>query len=475
MASAAGGPRPGHGLEAAPEPRGVPILTAAALAKEYEAGHISPLEATREALRRVERLQPRLNAFITVLSESALDEAAAAEARWRAGRPLSRLDGVPVGLKDLIHVAGVPTTAASTILKGAVAGADSEVVRRLRGGGAVILGKTNLHEFAYGPTGDVSAYGAARNPWDERRITGGSSSGSAAAVAGGMCPLALGSDTGGSVRIPSALCGLVGLKPTYGRVPCGDVLPLSWSLDHLGPMASCVEDAASAYALLAGAAPVQLAGEGKRDLRIGLCRELFFGPMEAEVRRLVEAALPRLGQVREVSIAHIGLAPYVVQAIMAPEALAFHRPWLDTRRDDYQRATFSLPQRLLAAEEISAVDYVQASRLRALLIEEMEAALDDLDVLAMPTVPLAAPLLGQAEVELDDGSRALPAGITTRNTAPLNVTGFPAISLPCGLTTAGLPVGLQLVARPWQEDWLLQAAYRCEGHLNQHVPRLPEL
>ncbi|MGH2363761.1 MAG: amidase [Chloroflexota bacterium] len=433
------------------------------------------MEAAREALRRVERLQPRLNAFITVLEEAALGDAAAAEARWRAGRPLSPLDGVPVGLKDLIHVAGVPTTAASNVLKGAVASADSEVVRRLRAGGAVILGKTNLHEFAYGPTGDVSAYGAARNPWDDRRIAGGSSSGSAAAVAGGMCPVALGSDTGGSIRIPSAMCGLVGLKPTYGRVPCEDVLPLSWSLDHLGPMTSCVEDAASAYALLAGVAPAGLAEAPERPLRIGLCRELFFNPMEADVRQLVEAALPELGNVCEVSIAHIGLAPYVVQAIMAPEALAYHRQWLDTRRDDYQQATFSIPQRLLAAEEISAVDYVQASRLRALLIEEMQAALAGVDVLAMPTAPFAAPLLGQAEVELEDGSRALPAGITTRNTAPLNVTGFPAISLPCGLTTAGLPVGLQLVAGPWQEDRLLRAAYLCEGHLNQHAPRLPEL
>jgi aspartyl-tRNA(Asn)/glutamyl-tRNA(Gln) amidotransferase subunit A len=446
-------------------PRQIPNARAGELARAYRAGELSPVAVATRSLDQAEATQPTLNAFITILRESALAAAKASEERWRRGQPLGPLDGIPVAVKDLIHIAGAPTTSASKIMAGYVAAEDAPVIQRLKAAGAILIGKTNLHEFAYGGTGDVSAYGPSRNPRNPEHMTGGSSSGSGAAVAAGICPIALGTDTAGSVRIPSALCGIVGLKATYGRVPTAGVIPLSWSLDHVGPMAATVADAALALSVMSGVAMPALEPFTAR-LKIGVSRELFFQRLDAEVRSLVEDAIGDFGEVHETPIPHIRQASAAQALITASEARAFHKRWLATRADAYD---WSVRNRLEAAADVGGADYVQACRLRGLLIQEMSAALADVDVLAMPTVAIPAPKLGQREVRLEDGP-ADAVALMVRNTGPINFTGFPAITVPCGSTSAGLPVGLQLVAPPWQEARLLQVAHAFENRTSNPRP-----
>jgi len=436
--------------------------SAAELGRRYRCGELSPVEAMRQTLARAEDVQPKLNAFIRLLPERALAAAKASEERFRHGQPLGPLDGVPVAAKDIIDVAGVPTTAASKVLLDNIAGEDAPVVRRLEAGGAIVFAKTNLHEFAYGGTGDVSQFGPCRNPRNPEHMTGGSSSGSGAAVGAGVCSIALGTDTGGSVRIPAAACGIVGLKPTYGRVSTAGVIPLSWSLDHIGPMTATVEDAALALSGMCDfdmpPLPVSI-----DSLKLGICREHFFSRLDAEVRRIVEAALARLGELHEVSIPHITIGAAAQTVITAAEAANFHKRWLETRPGDYN---MGIRNRLQAASQVSGVDYVQALRIRGLLLEEMEAALAGVDVLAMPALPIPAPRLFSTDVQVEEGSLNVIAAMI-RNTAPINFTGFPAISIPCGQTAAGLPVGLQLVAGAGQDGRLLQIAQACEAILSR--------
>lgn len=431
-------------------------MTAAELGRRYRAGDLSPVEVTRQSLELAEREQARLNAFITLLPDAALKAATASERRFHSGQPLGPLDGVPVGVKDLVHMAGVRTTAASKVLADFVASDDAEVIRQLQRGGAVILGKTNLHEFAYGPSGDVSHFGPTRNPLDVARIPGGSSSGSGAAVAAGICPLALGSDTGGSIRIPASLCGIVGLKPTYGRVSCLGVIPLSWSLDHVGPMAATVEDAALGLSVLSDFAMPRL--ELGRKARVGVSRELLFDALEPDVRTAVEAALPLLGDVKETTIRHMS-AVNAQPVILGTDAATYHLPWLKERPGDYDE---TIRARLETGMASRGVDYVQATRLRGVFVEAMYAALEGFDVLAAPTTPITAPRFGEVETRLDDNRAHNTAGLLLRNTSPFNLCGFPAISVPCGRTASGLPVGLQLIARPWDEATLLQVAAAFE-------------
>ena len=427
--------------------------SAAELARRYRAGDLSPVEVTRQALEAAEREQPRLNAFIALLPETAIDAARQAEGRYRQGQPLGPLDGVPVAVKDLVHMAGVRTTAASKVLADFVASEDADVAVRLKAGGAVILGKTNLHEFAYGPSGDVSAFGVCRNPHDLERIPGGSSSGSGAAVAAGICPVALGTDTGGSIRIPASLCGIVGLKPTYGRVSTRGVVPLSWNLDHVGPMTATVEDAGLTLSVLSDfEMPASL--ELGQPARVGVSRELLFGALDPEVRSAVEAALPRVGDVREVAIANM-FAVAAQPVILGTDAAAYHQPWLRERPGDYDP---TIRARLETGMSSRGIDYVQARRLRGLFIESVLEAMDGLDVLAAPATPIAAPRFGEVHTTLDDGASHNVAGLLLRNTSPFNFCGFPAISIPCGTTSGGLPVGMQLIARPWQEATLLKVA-----------------
>jgi aspartyl-tRNA(Asn)/glutamyl-tRNA(Gln) amidotransferase subunit A len=435
-----------------------PAGSVADLAARFRDGDLSPVEAARQALERAEAEQPRLNAFITLLPNRALAAARASEARFRDGQPLGPLDGVPVAVKDLIHMKGERTTSASKLMEDFVATEDAPVIRRLQEAGAVIIGKTNLHEFAYGGTGDVSYFGPCLNPRNPEHIPGGSSSGSAAAVAAGVCPMALGTDTGGSIRMPAAFCGIVGLKPTYARVSTAGVIPLSWSQDHVGPLAASVYDAAVSLAVLCDFEPLDLAAGLNRRWQIGVCRELFFQHLDADVRRLVEGAMSQLGDIHEVRIPSLQLGSAAQTILTAAEAGAFHHHWLETRAGDYD---WRIRNRLEAGREASARDLLQAIRLRRVLIDEMATALDGLDVLAMPTMAVTAPRVGQREVQLEDG----PADVTSlmvRNTAPMDFTGFPAISVPCGDAPNGLPVGLQLVARPWDEARLLQAAFAFE-------------
>ncbi len=434
-----------------------PGMSAAALVRGYRSGALSPVEVADHALELARAVQPRLNAFITFLDEDARTAARASEQRYRREQPLGPFDGVPVAMKDLVHMAGVRTTAASKVLADYIATEDAEVVRRLRAGGAVILGKTNLHEFAYGPTGVLSSFGSCRNPRDVGRMAGGSSSGSAAAVAAGVCPVAVGSDTGGSIRIPAALCGVVGLKPTYGRVSTSGVLPLSWSLDHVGPITATVEDAGLALAAMSDftwPSP----GPLDRPLRVGVCRDHFFEHLDAAVRECVERGIRLLGEPREVRMPSIRLSAAAQSLILASEARAFHQRWLAERGDDYEPG---VRNRLEAALEVRGVDYVQAARLRRVMVDEMRAALEGVDVLAMPAVPVPAPPLSATDVAVEDGSINVLSALL-QNTSPVNFTGFPAISVPCGETDSGLPVGLQLVARPWQEAHLLAASWRLE-------------
>jgi len=458
MAGFSLGPPP-RAKGAAYAPRGTREGSIADLSRRYRSRAVSPVEVARRALEQAEATQTILNAWITMLPDSTLAEARASEERFRRGQPLGPLDGIPIGVKDLIHMEAVRTTSGSKIMADFVAKEDAPVIRRLRAAGAVFLGKTNLHEFAYGGTGDVSHFGPCRNPRNPEHMAGGSSSGSAAAVAAGVCPMALGTDTAGSIRMPAALCGIVGLKPTYGRVPTEGVIPLSWSQDHVGPLAATVEDAALSLSAMCDFDVPDLAPKAK--LRIGLCRELFFEHLEAEVRSVVERTISRLGEVREIEIPHLHVAPAGQMIITSAEASAFHGHWLATRPEDYD---WRIRNRLEASAEMSGRDYVQAMRLRGLLVQEMSAAMDDVDVLAMPTEACTAPKVGQREVQLEDG----PADVTAllvRNTGPINYVGFPAVTIPCGGAANGLPVALQLVGRPWQEAQLLQAAATAEALL----------
>jgi aspartyl-tRNA(Asn)/glutamyl-tRNA(Gln) amidotransferase subunit A len=312
-----------------------------------------------------------------------------------------------------------------------------------------------------GSSNENSAYGPVRNPWDPERVPGGSSGGSAAAVAAGLAPCSIGTDTGGSIRQPAALCGVVGLKPTYGRVPASGVIPLSWSQDHVGPMAATAEDAALLLAAISDFAPPDLdAPQGK--LRVGLCREVFFQRMDPEVRTLVDQAIGMLGETSEVQIPHIGVAAPVQALITSSEAVAFHRHWIETRMDDYD---WSIRNRLESGFEVTGADYAYALRLRGLIAHEMGQALEAVDVLAMPTVVVPAPKFGQREAVLEDGVAEAVGPLMLRNASAMNVSGFPAITVPCGKTSTGLPVGLQLVARPWQEARLLQIAHALEPQL----------
>jgi len=426
---------------------------------------LSPVELTEACLERIARIDAELNAFITVTGEEALRAAQEATQVIAKGDYKGPLHGVPLALKDLFTTAGIRTTAGSKIMADHVPAEDAEVTARLKAAGAVILGKLNLHEFAFGATGVNPHYGPARNPWDTSRIAGGSSSGSGVAVASGECPATLGTDTGGSIRIPAALCGVVGLKPTYGRVSRRGVVPLSWSLDHVGPLARTVEDAAIVLGVIAGRDPLddsscaepvpnyrQRLRRGRRlgGLRVGVPREHFEG-VDVEMLEAVRAALGVLrglgAVVEEVSLPHIAEAATAVNAIMLPEALAYHQRCLAERPQDYGD---DVRRRLEMGTIFLAVHYVQAQQLRDLMVREWQQVLERVDLLATPTTPIPAAL-----VEMSGLQTTLTL---VRFTNPFNLVGLPAISVPCGFTQEGLPIGLQLAGRWFREETVLRAA-----------------
>jgi aspartyl-tRNA(Asn)/glutamyl-tRNA(Gln) amidotransferase subunit A len=447
---------------------------------------VSPVEVVRAHLDRIAALDSKLRAFITICADSALESARAAEADLMAGRPVGPLHGVPWAPKDLYSTKGVRTTGGSKILADSVPAADATVVARLARAGAIVLGKLNMHEFAYGPEGINAHYGDTRNPWssDAHRIAGGSSSGSGAAVAAGMAPGSLGSDTGGSIRIPASLCGITGLKPTYGRASRAGVLPLTWSMDHVGPMTRSARDCALMLGAIAGYDPADpttsvlpvpdygaaLTGDVK-GLRVGLLRAHFTDVAAPEVRTAVEAAAKQFERagavVDEVNLTQVAHAGTASAAIVASEALAYHAAWMRSRPQDYQP---DVRERLRIGAFVSGAHYVRAQQVRALVAREIDEALARRDVLLAPATPLAAPVLGERETTLGDGPSDVRAALL-RCTRPFNFSGHPACAAPCGFTAAGLPIGLQLVGRPFDEATVLRIVDAYQRITDWHTRR----
>jgi len=458
----------------------------AELARQVAARRVSPVEVVQAHLDRIGKLDGALRAFLTVTGDQALEAARAAEQAVMAGRPLGPLHGVPIALKDLYCTKGVRTTGGSKILGDWIPEEDATVVTRLAAAGAISLGKLNMHEFAYGPEGLNVHYGTPRNPWDAatHRICGGSSSGSGAAVAAGLCAGALGSDTGGSIRIPSSLCGLSGLKPTYGRVSRAGALPLSWSLDHVGPMCRSAADCALVLGAMAGYDPrdptssvlpvpdyaAALSGE-VTGLRIGVLRRFFLESADEEVARAVEAAVAALqglgATAAEAALPLMAHAAGASTAVLAPEAYAYHERWLQTRPQDYGP---DVRERLRVGAFISGADYLQGARVRGLIRDEVDQVLAGLDVLICPSTPIAATAVDQGEVVIR-GERQSVRQSLIRYTRPFNLSGHPAVSVPCGLTASGLPIGLQIVGRPFDEATVLRVADAYQRATDWHARR----
>lgn len=440
----------------------------------------SSAELTEACIAKIERLDPTLVAFITPTLESATADAARADAELARGVDHGPLHGIPVALKDLYDQAGLPTTAGSKIFKDNVPQKDSAVTARFRAGGAVLLGKTNLHEWAFGVTNQNPHFGNTKNPWDTTRIPGGSSGGSAAAVATGMCFVSPGSDTGGSIRIPAALCGIAGLKPTYGRVSLRGVVPLAWSLDHAGPLARTVRDLAITLGLLAGYdaddpgcvdVPVddylsQLE-DGVKGLRIVVPTSHFFDNVDPEVERAVREAaktLASLGaRVEERALPHAELLIETQRAIIAADAAAYHREHMQDHPDDFGPYVL---ERMKYGETVTGPDQALARRHQAQIRSAWTRLLREVDLFLTPTTLAPAP---PREDDRTAGQRdAAAARLLTSCTSPFNLTGLPAISVPCGFTKDGLPIGLQLAAGPWREALLLRAARAYERATEWH-------
>jgi aspartyl-tRNA(Asn)/glutamyl-tRNA(Gln) amidotransferase subunit A len=458
------------------------------LARLIASKQLSPVEVVQAHLDRIAAADGKLKAYLAVTAESALAAARHAEATVMAGGPLGTLHGVPIALKDLYYTRGIKTTAGSRVLGEWVPASDATVVSRLADAGAILLGKLNMHEFAYGPEGLNPHYGTPWNPWDAvtHRMCGGSSSGSGAAVAAGLAVGALGSDTGGSIRIPSSLCGLTGIKPSYGRVSRAGVLPLAWSLDHVGPMCRSARDCALMLGAIAGYDPrdsttsvlpvpdyvAALTGQVK-GLRIGLLRSFFLESAAPEVRAAIEVCLRTLegmgAVVSEVALSTAPMAAGASAAVLGSEAYAYHEPWLRTRRQDYGE---DVRQRLLIGAFFSAADYLKGQRVRTSMRDEVDGAFSKLDILAGAATPFAAPAVGQDEVALGTDRVAVRSSLT-RYTRLFNLTGHPAASVPCGFTSQGLPVGLQLIGRPFDEATVLRVADAFQGATDWHARRPP--
>jgi aspartyl-tRNA(Asn)/glutamyl-tRNA(Gln) amidotransferase subunit A len=447
-------------------------------------GKLSPVELTKNCLAQIEELNPTLNAFITVTAELALTQARAAEAEILRGRWRGPLHGIPLAVKDLIDTAGIRTTAASAVFKDRVPAEDADVVRRLKNAGAVLLGKQNLHECAYGGSSMISYYGEVHNPWDPARVAGGSSGGSAASVAAGLGYGAIGTDTAGSVREPAALCGIVGLKPTYGRVSVRGVIPLSLSLDHMGPIARTVADAAATLQAIAGydakdgnsvdaPVPDYLASlrQQWRSPRIGVPRKLFFEDLDPAVASAVEEALGVLSALGG-NLSEIEIGVPTDRTLQAAESYANHAEFVARSPELYQPETL---RRIRTGEDISAGEVEQRRRELKQIRSEVHKVFEGVDVLVTPTTPVPAAAIEELQQDLD---LLRPHELLLlRNTRPVNVWGLPAISIPCGFTTAGLPIGLQIIGPHWKEEGVLRLAYAYEQATNWHkrTPRLVEV
>lgn len=448
------------------------------LSRAISAGRLSPVKLTEEYLARIERLDGRINSYITVLREESLRSAEAAEAELREGRVRGPLHGIPVSVKDLIYINGVRCTAGSKILSNHVAGYDSPVVRRLKQSGAVIIGTTNMHEFACGATSVNPHFGPVRNPWNTERIAGGSSGGSAASVAADLAIASIGTDTSGSVRIPASLCGVVGLKPTYGLISRIGVIPLAASFDTVGTLTMSAWDAAAMLSILAGheqndmtTADVEIPDyiveiNNARNFRVGVPRNYFMDVVDAGVEesfnRFTEK-LTSLGfEVKPVEFKDMDRAVESWAAIRRAEATAFHERWLEEMPDQYGE---DVRMSLELGRQIPATRYINAQNGRPALRESFLDSMREVDLVATPTTPITAPVIGQSKVSVKSTEVDVYSALV-RLTLPFNVVGFPALSIPIGLFD-GLPVGAQLVGRPFEESALLQLAHAYEGRFGQ--------
>jgi aspartyl-tRNA(Asn)/glutamyl-tRNA(Gln) amidotransferase subunit A len=448
----------------------MPLVSAAAAIQQQR---LSPVELVDSVLDRIGQVEPRLSAYVTVTADRARQAARDAERAIGEGRPLGPLHGVPMALKDLIDVAGTATTASSLVRAGHSAESDSTVAARLAEAGAVLVGKTHTHEFAYGLTTPQTS-----NAWDPGRIAGGSSGGSAVAVAAGAATFALGTDTGGSIRVPAALNGVVGLKPTYDLVPRHGVTSLAWSLDHVGSLTRTVRDAELVLDALVDTTRHDLPGLAAdprqerlhavhgdlRGLRVGVPRNYYFDHVATEVEAAVRQAIGHLEELgaRPVEV-EIPMARYIRATqwgLMVPEATAYHEGTLRSAPDGYRTDVRTL---LEAGELMSAGDYLRAQRARTLMRGEWAAMLENVDVIAAPTVPMAAVPAGQETVTWPDGTEEGVSDAYVRLSAPANITGVPSLSLPVGRDSrTGMPIGMQLLSRPFAEPLLLRVGTTYE-------------
>ena len=460
--------------------------SAGQLSRLIQREELSPIEVVEAHLERIDALEPTLNSFITLLPERAMADARRAEREIQAGSYRGPLHGIPLGLKDLYYVRGVRNTAGTRIFDDFVPDFDCTVAAKFREAGAVLLGKLNMHPLAYGPTGENLDYGHMHNPWNPELISGGSSGGSGSAAAAGECTLTMGSDTGGSIRIPSALCGLAGLKPTYGRVSRYGLTPLSWSQDHPGPMTRTVEDCALVMNAVAGYDPndpasadvsvpdytAALTGD-VRGLRVGVPKEYFEAPVDPEVEQAVRRSVEVLGElgasVVEVSWPMYRQSAAISTAVLMAEATAYHRKLVLDRGSQLYAP---VRMRIEAGFFISAADYVQAQRARVMFSRQSLELLKQVDILAGPTEPITAHRIGATEVQVGGTTvGSIPA--LTQCTRAFNVNGFPAITVPCGFSESGLPIGLQLAGRPFDEETVLRVAYAYEQATEWHNRRPP--
>lgn len=447
-------------------------LTLAEAATALEKRTLSPVELTESVLARIGAVDERLGAYVTVAGEAARNSAARAEREIADGRYRGPLHGIPFGLKDMIDVAGMPTTASSRVRAGHLAQTDSTVAQQLSAAGGVLLGKTHTHEFAYGLTTPQT-----RNAWSQEHVAGGSSGGSAVAVAAGEATFALGTDTGGSIRVPAALNGTVGLKPTYGLVSRHGVTALSWSLDHVGPLTRTVRDAALVLSALVGhdpqdpaslraapsAYPLPPDGGDMTGLRIGVPVNYYFDRVAPEVEAAVREALTQMTDMgAELVEVEIPMTRYIKPThwgLMVPEATAYHERTLRSVPELYGPDVRIL---LEAGALVSAGDYLRAQRSRTLMRQAWLRLFDRIDVLAAPTVPITAAKTDQQTVQWPDGTTEGVPDAYVRLSAPANITGLPALSLPTGRDHAGLPIGLQLIGRPLAEATLLRTGHAYE-------------
>ncbi len=442
-------------------------------------GDLSPYELVRSVLERIDQIDPRLEAYVSVFYEEALAEARHAANEIVAYGSRGPLHGIPVAVKDLYDVQGKPTLAGSRVREGHVADADSEVVSRLRRAGAIIVGKTVTHEFASGVTSPPT-----RNPWNLDRIPGGSSGGSGAAVAAGLCMAATGTDTAGSIRIPASANGVVGLKPTFGRVSKRGVVPLAWSLDHYGPLAKTVFDAALVLEATAGYDPADPSSSevqvpdytstmsrGVDGLRVAIVRNWYFDRVNASVAEAIEEAarvFEKLGaHVNELRIPHLELSMAIHHTILSSEASAYHQPTLRAVPERYRRGTRLF---LEAGESVPATAYVNAQRARELVRQGFREAFSDTDVVIAPSLPTTAGAFGSSKVQTDGVEDVTQAYV--RLSVPANLAGLPALSVPCGFQ-GGLPIGLQIMGRPFEEQTVLRAGHAYERAVGHYTRRPP--